>query len=93
MNFDIQGQLNNMKLSPSKAMWPLFEAVVNSIQSIEDLPIPNKGKITILARKYQTTPQLHKFQTKLLTLKDLQQVTHLIKLLTVIQPHKLYQVK
>ena len=29
---DIKGQLNNMRLSDAKALWPLFEAVVNSIQ-------------------------------------------------------------
>lgn len=33
---DIKGQLNSMRLSESKALWPLYEAVVNSIQAIED---------------------------------------------------------
>lgn len=45
--FDIKGQLNTMHLADSKALWPLFEAVVNSIQSIEDSPNQNCGKIVI----------------------------------------------
>ena len=46
---DIRGQLNNMRLAESKALWPLFEAVVNSIQAIEDSPNKNQGKIFISA--------------------------------------------
>ena len=48
---DIKGQLNNMRLSESKALWPLFEAVVNSIHSIEDSPRKNCGEITIFAQR------------------------------------------
>lgn len=33
---NIKGQLNSIHLAEAKALWPLFEAVVNSIQSIED---------------------------------------------------------
>ena len=44
---NIRGQLNSMHLADTKALWPLFEAVVNSIQSIEDSPNRNCGKITI----------------------------------------------
>lgn len=36
-----------MRLSESKALWPLYEAVVNSIQAIEDSENKEKGKITI----------------------------------------------
>lgn len=46
---DIKGQLNNMRLAESKALWPLFEAIVNSIQSIDDSPNKTNGKITITA--------------------------------------------
>ncbi len=52
--FDIKGQLNTMRLADSKALWPLFEAVVNSIQSIEDSPNRNSGKIMIHA--YRNPP-------------------------------------
>lgn len=44
---DIKGQLNSMRLSESKALWPLYEAVVNSIQAIEDSENKENGKITI----------------------------------------------
>lgn len=46
---DIRGQLNNIRLAESKALWPLFEAVVNSIQAIEESPNKNNGKIHISA--------------------------------------------
>lgn len=37
-----------MRLSESKALWPLYEAVVNSIQAIEDSEMNEEnGKITI----------------------------------------------
>ncbi|MBD5169651.1 MAG: hypothetical protein HDT20_05990 [Oscillibacter sp.] len=49
--FDIKGQLNTMRLADSKALWPLFEAVVNSIQSIEDSPNRDCGKIVIRAHR------------------------------------------
>lgn len=53
--FDIKGQLNTMHLADSKALWPLFEAVVNSIQSIEDSPNQNCGKIVIRAYRKPST--------------------------------------
>ena len=33
--FNLKGQLNEVKLPEYKALWPLFETIVNSIQSIE----------------------------------------------------------
>lgn len=51
---DIKGQLNNMRLSESKALWPLFEAVVNAIQAIEDSSNRKNGKITIFAQREMT---------------------------------------
>ena len=39
---NIAGQVGQISLSPSKALWPLFETVVNSIQSLEDTDIADK---------------------------------------------------
>ena len=36
-----------MKLGVSKTLWPLFEAIVNAIHSIEDSPNKDNGKISI----------------------------------------------
>jgi len=52
--FDIKGQLNTMHLAESKALWPLFEAVVNSIHSIEDSPQRDCGEINIHAYRKQS---------------------------------------
>lgn len=54
---DIAGQLNSIKLSESKALWPLFETIVNSIQSIEDSPNKSCGQITIFAQRSDSTYQ------------------------------------
>ena len=48
---NIKGQLNSIHLAEAKALWPLFEAVVNSIQSIEDSPNKTCGKIEIYAQR------------------------------------------
>ena len=67
MLFDVQGQLNSMNLAESKALWPLFEAVVNSIQAIEESPNKDSGKITILAeREPSTQEQLSQGQKRIL---------------------------
>lgn len=44
---DIRGQLNSIRLAHSKVLWPLFEAIVNSIHAIEDSPQKNCGTIKI----------------------------------------------
>ena len=44
---DIKGQLNNLRHGVSKTLCPLFEAIVNSIHSIEDSPNKTNGKISI----------------------------------------------
>lgn len=49
--FDIKGQLNSMRLTESKALWPLFETVVNAIQAIDESAEKENGKITILAQR------------------------------------------
>lgn len=45
---NVAGQVNNFRLPTSKALWPLFETVVNSIQSLEDTDIPFAEKKTII---------------------------------------------
>lgn len=49
--FDIKGQLNSMRLSEGKVLWPLYEAVVNSIQAIEDSENKGCGKISIYVKR------------------------------------------
>ncbi len=44
---DLVGRVKSTKLAHSNALLPLFEAVINSIHSIEDAKLKNKGKITI----------------------------------------------
>lgn len=39
---NIAGQVGQIKLSPAKALWPLFETVINSIQSLEDSNVAEK---------------------------------------------------
>lgn len=52
-SFDIQGQVNQIRLPVAKALWPLFETVVNAIQSIEDSPNQQSGRIEIEAIRYE----------------------------------------
>ena len=47
---DIRGRINNTPLPDYKNLWALFEAVVNSIQSIEEANIPN-GYIEVYAER------------------------------------------
>lgn len=39
---NVAGQVGQIKLSPAKALWPLFETVINSIQSLEESDVPEK---------------------------------------------------
>lgn len=41
-SFNLAGQVGQIKLSTGKALWPLFETVINSIQSLEDTDISQK---------------------------------------------------
>ena len=34
---DLIGKINNTRLSPSNALLPIFEAIINSFQAIEDM--------------------------------------------------------
>lgn len=53
MNFimNIRGQVNQMKLPKTKALWPLFETIVNSIQSLEESDDCKKPYITVFAKR------------------------------------------
>lgn len=53
LKVNFNGLLNELKLPVSKCLWPLFEAVVNSIQSISDSTQKDCGKITIEAIRTQ----------------------------------------
>lgn len=49
--FNIFGQVKEIKLPRYKALWPLFETIVNSIQSIEDSHNSACGEIIIYAQR------------------------------------------
>ena len=38
----VAGQVGQIKLAQAKALWPLFETVINSIQSLEDTDEPKR---------------------------------------------------
>ncbi len=50
---NLTGQVNQMRLPKSKALWPLFETIVNSIQSLEDTTDCANPQITILANRME----------------------------------------
>ena len=45
---NLKGQVNQMNLPKSKALWPLFETIVNSIQSLEETEC-DRPTVTVLA--------------------------------------------
>jgi hypothetical protein len=51
---DLEGRVRSTKLAHSNALLPLFEAVVNSLHSIEDSKLKNKGKVTITIERDMT---------------------------------------
>jgi hypothetical protein len=51
--FNLKGQLNEIKLPAYKTLWPLFETIVNSIQSIEDSINKQSGKIIIQGNRVE----------------------------------------
>ena len=65
-NIDIRGQLNSINLAESKALWPLYEAVVNSIQSIEDSPNKGCGTIEIMVKRENTGDTLFRKEKNIL---------------------------
>ncbi len=50
MKIDIEGRLRNIQLTVSKALLPLYEAVINAIHAIEDAQIKD-GKIDIFIER------------------------------------------
>ena len=42
MTVNVAGQVSQIRLGQNKALWPLFETVINSIQSLEDTEINDK---------------------------------------------------
>lgn len=54
MIVNVAGQVGQIKLSLTKALWPLFETVINSIQSLEDSDVTEK-KIVIEALRPEYT--------------------------------------
>ena len=51
---NLHGRLRNTPLSKAHALLPMYEAVINSIHSIEESPNANMGKITVdILRKQQ----------------------------------------
>ena len=56
---NLEGKIKNTNLPQSKSLLPLFEAIVNSIQSIEDLGISNgEILITIIRKKFTGSTEL-----------------------------------
>jgi hypothetical protein len=51
MLVDVIGKINNMKLAKSNALLPLFEAVINSLQSIEELNDSINSYIKIILKR------------------------------------------
>lgn len=48
---NLRGQVNQMRLPKSKALWPLFETIVNSIQALEETKDCVGPCITVLANR------------------------------------------
>ena len=48
---NLRGQVNQMRLPKSKALWPLFETIVNSIQSLEETKDCVNPRVTVLANR------------------------------------------
>jgi hypothetical protein len=56
MLVDIEGRVRNIQLSPNRALHPLFEAVANSIHSIQDAKIGD-GRIDVLLERSGEGPR------------------------------------
>ena len=52
LTMNIAGHVDRLPLGEGKALWPVFEAVVNSIQSLEDTEVENKS-IEIYAERLE----------------------------------------
>lgn len=54
---NLSGQVKEIRLPQYKALWPLFETIVNSIQSIEDSDNKDSGEIIIYAERLEDKSQ------------------------------------
>lgn len=54
MQTDVIGKVRNTRLGTSKPLLPLFEAIVNSIQAIEERPDKAKGRIVVRILRDET---------------------------------------
>lgn len=57
MTIDIKGKINNMPDFYNTAFLPIFEAVINSIQSIEDSQNRENGEIIVRVKRKETEQQ------------------------------------
>jgi hypothetical protein len=57
MGTNLPGRLRNMDLSPAGALRPLFEAVVNSIHSVDEIPGAKDGRIGVVIER-EPQPEL-----------------------------------
>lgn len=48
---NVKGQVSSIQLHKNKALWPLFETIVNSIQSIEDSENSSSGNVKIIVER------------------------------------------
>lgn len=54
MTVNVAGQVGQIRLSTAKALWPLFETIINSIQSLEDSCIDDKEIVINALRQEET---------------------------------------
>lgn len=64
MTVNVAGQVGQIKLGQNKALWPLFETVINSIQSLEDTDIDQKEIIIEALRNPNVQMRLNADGTK-----------------------------
>lgn len=55
---NLMGQVNQLRLPKTKALWPLFETIVNSIQSIEDTADCSESYIKVQANRPESRQML-----------------------------------
>ena len=51
MNLNFSGRVRNMSLASSHALYPLYEAIVNSIHAIQAIPSDGEGQINIYLQR------------------------------------------
>lgn len=59
VRLDLIGRVNNITLGSTRVFMPLFEAVVNSLQAIEDLKDSKTRSINIYVRRENSNPMLN----------------------------------